>query len=156
MDLRTRVPGVIAYGLAGLLCLAAGAAWADDDLELCWTEQADQTGSCFGQSVASAGDVNGDGYADVIVGANYYTNGQYREGCAFAYYGSPSGLPSSFDWMTEGNQKNASYGISVAGAGDVNGDGYSDVIVGAHYYENGQSGEGRAFVYHGGPSGLST
>lgn len=39
------------------------------------------------------------------------------------------------------------FGLSVGTAGDVNGDGYSDVIVGAHRYDNGQTDEGRAFVY---------
>jgi hypothetical protein len=155
MDQNKRVLGVILCGLAGLLCFASGDAWADKDLELCWTAQGDQGGCYFGQSVASAGDVNGDGYADVIVGAHYYTSGQYREGRAFAYYGGPLGLPSSPDWVMESNKKNAWFGVSVASAGDVNGDGYSDVIVGAQNYENGQSGEGCAFVYHGGPAGLS-
>ena len=155
MSAQTSVVGMIALGLAGLLILSAGAVRAEDDLELCWTAQAEQTDAYFGQSVAGAGDVNGDGYADVIVGAPHYTNGQYREGCVFLYYGSASGPSVSPDWVAESNQKNAAFGISVAGAGDVNADGYSDVIVGAQSYTNGQSGEGRAFVYHGGPGGLS-
>ncbi len=47
-------------------------------------------------------------------------------------------------------------GNSVAGAGDVNGDGYSDIIVGAHRYSNPQFGEGAAFIYQGSPSGINT
>ena len=155
MRKQTRVVGIIALGLAGLLILSAGAARAEDDLELCWTAQSEPAAGLFGRSVAGAGDVNCDGYADVIVGAPNYTNGQYREGCVFLYYGSPSGLSISPDWVAEGNQKNAAFGVCVACAGDVNADGYSDVIVGAQRYTNGQSGEGRAFVYHGGPGGLS-
>jgi hypothetical protein len=54
----------------------------------------------------------------------------------------------------ESNQASASLGYSVASAGDVNGDGYSDVIVSAHLYDSGESDEGRAFVYHGSASGL--
>lgn len=38
---------------------------------------------------------------------------------------------------------------SISTTGDVNGDGYSDIIIGAHLYDNGQSNEGRVFVYHG-------
>ncbi len=48
----------------------------------------------------------------------------------------------------------AQFGNSVSTAGDVNGDGYSDVIVGAPYYDNGQTDEGRAYVYHGSSTGL--
>ena len=46
----------------------------------------------FGRSVSTAGDVNGDGYADVIVGATQFSNGQTTEGAAFLYLGSSSGV----------------------------------------------------------------
>ncbi len=49
-----------------------------------------------------------------------------------------------------------SLGFSVATAGDVNGDGFSDVIAGAPYFDNGEEDEGRAFVYHGAGSGVTT
>jgi len=116
-----------------------------------WTSQ---PGGWFGASVGAAGDVNGDGYSDVIVGDAIYTSGEWHEGAAFVYHGSPSGLSTTADWTAEGNQFNANLG-SVGAAGDVNGDGYDDVIVGAMNYDNGQVDEGRAFVYFGSPSGLS-
>jgi hypothetical protein len=121
-----------------------------------WTAEGDQAGAVFGQAVNTAGDVNGDGYADVIVGAYGYDNEQENAGRAYVYYGSSSGLQSQADWMTEGDQANAYFGISVSTAGDVNGDGYSDVIVGATRYDNGQTDEGRAFVYYGASSGPDT
>ncbi len=120
-----------------------------------WTGEGDQAGAQFGISVATAGDVDGDGYADVIVGACGYDSGQTNEGRAFAYHGSPAGLASSATWIVESNQANALFGFCVAPAGDVNGDGYSDAIVGADFYDNGQTDEGRAFVYHGSAAGLS-
>ncbi|WKZ67962.1 MAG: FG-GAP-like repeat-containing protein [Flavobacteriales bacterium] len=120
-----------------------------------WTAESDQAYAWFGRSVASAGDVNGDGYSDVIVGADQYNNGQPDEGRAFVYHGSPAGLSPTPAWTAESDQASAFFGWSVASAGDVNGDGYSDVIVGAGYYDNGQLYEGRAFVYHGSPAGLS-
>jgi hypothetical protein len=118
-----------------------------------WTAESGQAGALLGWSVATAGDVNGDGYSDVIVGANLYDNGQSDEGQAYVYLGGASGPAASPVWTAEGNQANAWFGLSVATAGDVNGDGYSDVIVGAFLYDNGQTDEGRAFVYLGGPSG---
>jgi hypothetical protein len=121
-----------------------------------WTAESNQIGASFGISVAGAGDVNGDGFDDVIVGAYTYDNGQDSEGRAFAYYGSATGLSTSADWTAESNQIGANFGISVAGAGDVNGDGFDDAIVGAYNYDNGQDSEGRAFAYHGSPAGLST
>ena len=120
-----------------------------------WTPLGD-VGSAFGYSVATAGDVNGDGYSDVIVGGYYYTNGQTQEGRAYVYLGSPSGLASASGWTAESDQAAGQFGRSVATAGDVNGDGYADVIVGAEYYDNGQADEGRAFVYLGSATGLAT
>ena len=59
---------------------------------------------------------------------------------------TPKGLSTISNWMAEGNQNTAYFGISVSTAGDVNGDGYADVIVGAYRYDNGQTDEGRAYV----------
>jgi hypothetical protein len=121
-----------------------------------WTAESDQGGGLLGVSVATAGDVNGDGFSDVIAGAYGYDNGQTDEGRAFVYHGSAAGLTPFAAWTAEGNQVEARFGSSLAAAGDVNGDGYSDVILGAHGYDNGEIGEGRAFVYHGSATGLAT
>ncbi|MBK9226722.1 MAG: FG-GAP repeat protein [Ignavibacteria bacterium] len=120
-----------------------------------WNAEGNQASAEFGNSVSTAGDVNGDGYSDVIVGAFLYDNGQTDEGISFVYYGSASGLSLTSNWTAEGNQAYVSFGSSVSTAGDVNGDGFSDVIVGAYGFTNGQSEEGAAFVYHGSASGLS-
>jgi PKD repeat protein len=106
----------------------------------------------FGFSVNTAGDVNGDGYDDVIIGAPGYTNGQQEEGRAYIYYGSSSGLSSSVDWTVESNVPYATLGYSVAPAGDVNDDGYDDVIIGAPYYGDGETDEGAAYLFYGGPN----
>ncbi len=120
-----------------------------------WTAESNQAGAVLGWSVATAGDVNGDGYSDVIVGAPQFDNGQTDEGRAFVYYGSSNGLSLTPNWFAGSNQAGAFFGGSVSAAGDVNGDGYSDVIIGSYYYDNGQSNEGRAYVYHGSATGLS-
>jgi hypothetical protein len=121
-----------------------------------WTAGGNQLYEGLGNSAAGAGDVNGDGFDDLIVGASGYSDGQDFEGAAFAYYGSPSGLPATPSWIGESNQADAFLGVSVGSAGDVNGDGYDDVIAGAPNYDGGQGHDGAAFVYLGSPSGLST
>ncbi len=112
-------------------------------------------GSNFGESIASAGDVNGDGFFDIIVGASRFSNGEDNEGAAFVYYGSPGGPAKTPAWTMEGNQANAFFGVSVSTAGDVNKDGYADVIIGANYYDNGETNEGRITIYLGSANGLS-
>jgi|GEM_PF-2342897 len=121
-----------------------------------WLVESNQAGADFGQSVATAGDVDSDGYSDVIVGAMYYDGGSDKEGRAFLYYGSAGGLSTTANWTGESNQIDALFGYAVATAGDVNSDGYSDVIIGANHYANGQSQEGAAFVYFGSATGLGT
>jgi uncharacterized repeat protein (TIGR01451 family) len=105
--------------------------------------------SCSADSVSGAGDVNGDGYDDVIVGSHFYDSAQPGEGVAFLYYGSASGMDPIADGQFESNQNGAEMGWSASTAGDVDRDGYDDVIVGAHHYDNGQTDEGAAFIYHG-------
>jgi hypothetical protein len=109
----------------------------------------------FGRTVACAGDVNGDGFSDVIVGAPGYSNGETQEGAVFLYLGSAAGLATSSVWTGEGGQDGAQYGLAISSAGDVNRDGRSDIIVGAPYFENGQLDEGQARVYLGTASGLA-
>jgi len=106
-------------------------------------------GDNFGVSVSTAGDVNGDGYSDVIVGASGFNS---NIGRAYIYYGGP-GMNNIADVILTGVFVAGDYyGISVSGAGDVNGDGYSDVIVGAHNNDDGGTDAGRAYIYYGGAS----
>lgn len=118
-----------------------------------WVAESDQASAVFGYSVASAGDVNYDGYDDIIIGAPGYDNGQTDEGRAYVYYGSSIGLGSS-PWTAESDQAGASFGTSVACAGMVNGDNYTDLVVGAPMYDNGQTNEGRAYLYLGSSLGV--
>jgi hypothetical protein len=121
-----------------------------------WSAEGDQLSANFGWAVGTAGDVNGDGFSEVIIGAPGYDKGQTNEGRAYLYHGSGSGLNPSPGWTTEGDQVEAGFGNAVATAGDINGDGFADVIVGADQYDNGQVNEGRAFVYYGSAGGLSS
>jgi hypothetical protein len=119
-----------------------------------WTAVGDQGGELFGRDGKTAGDVNADGYDDIIVGAHFYHHGQSGEGRAYAYYGSADGLSPTADWLAESNSMGAWFGRSVGTAGDVNGDGYDDVIVGAPKLDGPEVDEGRAYLYTGSARGL--
>ncbi|MCK4811595.1 MAG: FG-GAP repeat protein [Methanosarcinales archaeon] len=121
-----------------------------------WTAAGEAAYDYFGSSVASAGDVNGDGYDDVVVGAHGNDNGGNNVGKAYVYLGFASGLSTTVSWTATGEASVDHFGSSVASAGDVNGDGYDDIIVGAYHNDDGGFGAGKAYVYLGSASGLST
>lgn len=102
----------------------------------------------FGSSVSGTGDMNGDGYADVIVGAPEYNN---STGLVNIFFGGSS-MDNSYDVLIFGEISNNLFGKSVSGAGDFNGDGYGDAVVGAYAYG---SGTGRAYVIYGSASGIN-
>ncbi|MBK7445971.1 MAG: FG-GAP repeat protein [Ignavibacteria bacterium] len=120
-----------------------------------WSKEINQASANFGWSVATAGDVNGDGYSDVIIGAPNYDSVQTNEGRAYIYLGSASGLQSGFIWKFEVNQTDANFGYSVACAGDIDNDGYSDVIIGSPFYDGGLTDEGKVYLFNGGSAGLN-
>jgi hypothetical protein len=97
--------------------------------------QGDQPGARFGASVSCAGDVNADGFDDVLIGAPGFDGGEIDEGSAFLFLGAASELSSVFSWSAEGDQAGASFGSSVAGLGDMNGDGFDDVVIGAPLFD---------------------
>ncbi len=115
-----------------------------------------------GVSVASAGDVNGDGFADLIIGAPADPNGN-TSGASYVVFGQPPGFSSNLDLSaldgTNGFQINGEAlgdqsGISVASAGDVNGDGFADLIVGAYGADpNGNFQSGSSYVIYGAKPG---
>jgi hypothetical protein len=101
-----------------------------------------------GLSVASAGDVNGDGYADLVVGGG-------STGGVFVYLGSAAGLATSPATTIPGFGDASAQGgfVHVAGAGDVNGDGFGDVIVSG--FQNAWGADGGVFVFLGSANGLA-
>lgn len=102
----------------------------------------------YGTEVAGLGDLNGDGCADLVVGAPRFISPiKGRCGAAFVYSGLTGGLLYQF----EGVASNDDFGLDVAAAGDVNGDTIPDIIVGAHRYDNHY---GEAYVYSGSDGSL--
>lgn len=99
----------------------------------------------FGGEVHAAGDVNGDGYGDVLV----YASSGHK---AYVYYGSATGMTTPPVVLTGGKNHTSWYLYQGAsGAGDVNGDGFADVVLGSE-----QQGGPLPAVYLGSAAGLST
>ena len=102
----------------------------------------------FGRSVADAGDVNNDRVPDVIVGAPQTNNG------GIGYARIFSGATGSVIRTITGVDPQSAFGISVDGVGDVDGDGFDDVIVGAYLDDSPGISRGRAYVFSGQTGGL--
>ena len=115
-----------------------------------------------GWSVASAGDVNGDGFADLIIGARYADVAGVDRGKSYVVFGQASGFGATINLSTiaagtggfvfHGQDLADRSGWSVASAGDVNGDGFDDLIIGAHF--GGLDASGESYVVFGKASGF--
>jgi Ca2+-binding RTX toxin-like protein len=118
-----------------------------------------------GRSVSSAGDVNGDGIDDLIIGARFADpNGINSAGQSYVVFGRNTGFGSVLNLSslngTNGSRINGiaafdQSGISVSSAGDVNGDGIDDLIIGANFDPNGNSNAGQSYVVFGRNTGFA-
>ena len=121
-----------------------------------------------GKSVSTAGDVNGDGYDDLIIGAygaaDTINNIDWSfSGEAYVMFGKASGFSATFDpnsldgnngFKLDGLNRTDHFGEAVSTAGDVNGDGYDDLIVGAPFATS-SNGAGDSYVVFGKAAGFS-
>ena len=121
------------------------------------------SGDFSGTSVSSAGDVNGDGIADIIIGANFADS---NAGESYIVFGQDSGFNASLNlanldgsngFVINGINSGDFSGTSVSGAGDINGDGVSDLIIGANFADpNGNSNAGESYVVFGNKNGFTS
>jgi hypothetical protein len=102
----------------------------------------------YAQSLASAGDVDGDGFGDLLVGSPH-------EDTVYVHRGGPAGFASPAAALV--GPAKSGFGWGVSGAGDVDGDGYADIVVGVALLAPGSGSQvqGGAIVYYGGPGGLT-
>ena len=147
---------IVGFGAAWVSLYLGGATGLATTPASTITGPDDNSSADFGNSVAGAGDVNGDGFADVVVGSpgsNGPDGGVGGTGRIYVYLGSAAGLVSTPANLINGLDRLGEFGNAVESAGDVNGDGYSDVIVGA---EGANNMDGRVYVYLGSATGLAT
>ena len=117
-----------------------------------------------GYSVSTAGDVNGDGFDDVIIGASDADLNGIRSSSSYVVFGKESGFAATLDlsslngsngFRMDGEAANDLSGFSVSNAGDVNGDGFDDVIIGAYGADLNGIRSGSSYVVFGKASGFS-
>ncbi len=128
------------------------------------------TGAGFGLyggalNVDDAGDINGDGFDDVIIGAPENSQGGYYAGSSYVVFGKASGFDASINlsnldgnngFRVDGAEASNSLGSSVSSAGDVNGDGFDDVIIGVRLFSSSGYSSDSSYVVFGKASGFDT
>ncbi|MCB9761452.1 MAG: FG-GAP repeat protein [Alphaproteobacteria bacterium] len=144
--------GTLEDAMAG--CVRAGAYGLDDADAVLRGE-----GGSFSFSIASAGDVNADGVGDVVVGAPHLAYTSAQQGAAFLFYGPISGevQAADADARIDGTAYEPELATDVLGPGDLNGDGYDDLVVSALHSRltlNGGDVAGSVYVFHGPLSGV--
>ena len=133
------IGGVLSYDNQGIAYVLFGGSSLNNtaDLEL-YENDAEES---FGSSLSSAGDINNDGFDDIIVGADYHNN---MFGRAYIYFGGTA--PDNISDKIIDSNSESFFGCSVSGCGDINDDGIDDLIIGAEGYND---YNGQCYIYLG-------
>ena len=152
----------VLYGraVAGALTLDLNSLAATDGFVI-------EAGALFGSSVSSAGDVNGDGIDDILIGApngsatEFDINAPNGTGVAYVVYGQAGATRTDLDprdlnpddgFAISGEGWQDTFGFSVSAAGDINNDGFDDLMIGAPENDGVVDGGGAAYILYGGSS----
>jgi hypothetical protein len=121
-------------------------------------------GAEAGISVAGAGDVNGDGIADILIGAHEADAEEKKSGRSYVIFGRATGFPAELDlasllpenggegtqgYVIDGVGKNDQSGYDVSPAGDINGDGIDDLLIGAPHADTNEKESGQIYILFG-------
>ncbi|MGV8712933.1 MAG: integrin alpha, partial [Nitrosomonas sp.] len=118
----------------------------------------------LGRSVSGAGDINGDGFDDVIVGASGADTNGMDSGSSYVIFGKASGFTATMDlskldgtngFRLDGTNNYSLSGSSVSGAGDINGDGFDELLVGEPFSGANGNSSGANYIIFGKASGFS-
>ncbi len=118
-----------------------------------WEKVGTESRGSLGWSVSASGDINGDGYADVLLAGPGETGSAPGSGRVHVYYGSASGPGATADLVLNGSQTGESFGTQASTIGDRNGDGYADFVVTSTFFVNQSVNGGRTQVFHGSAAG---
>jgi hypothetical protein len=168
-DLIIGVPGAYFYGSYGASYVVFGGSTlgASGNFKLAslngdngFRIQGIQSGDAIGDSVSNAGDINGDGFADLIIGASWVDSNGFNSGASYVVFGGTntgstgslnlSTLDSSNGFVVNGINQQDRLGSSVSSAGDINSDGFDDLIIGAPSADANGNLSGASYVVLGG------
>ena len=158
MRLSNIWPPAVGLGLAMLLSLTAHAWTADMELADADASYLGESASSYtGSALAGAGDINDDGYPDLLIGSPYNSESSAYAGQIYVIFGGGN-------WLMDTDLANADAsfwgevtydyaGSALAGVGDVNDDGYDDILIGVSGNDETANSAGQSYLIFGGPSG---
>jgi len=137
--------GAYLKNVGGMADAGRAYVYSGQDGTLLYTYNGEGAGDWFGLDLSEAGDVNNDGFDDFIIGARQNDAAGENAGRAYVYSGRTGNTLYVFDGEAAGDN----FGVGVSGAGDINLDGFDDLIVGAYFSDSAGDNAGRAYVYSG-------